>query len=176
GIRTYLAKPVKESELLRAIEVALGCDHGSAEKRSMAGALVTAVNPRQLRILVAEDNLVNQKLTVRLLENKGHSVAVAETGRSALQLMEREPFDLILMDVQMPEMDGLEVTATIRKRERSSGRHIPIVAMTAHAMESDRDRCLDAGMDHYISKPLDPRHLFAVIDHVCAASTEPFPR
>ena len=174
GIGTYLAKPVKEAELLRAIKTVLGYDNVSAEKPSMVTGQNSPAIQRQLRILVAEDNPVNQTLLVRLLEKKGHAVAIAETGRSALELAEREPFDLILMDIQMPEIDGLEVTATIRQREMPDKRHIPIIAMTAHAMVGDRDRCLHAGMDHYLSKPLDPKQLFAAIEHFCLASTEPF--
>ncbi|MBZ5509237.1 MAG: response regulator [Acidobacteriia bacterium] len=175
GIGAYLAKPVKESELLRAITTELGYDDNNcAEKQSLVPGLGGPAIQRQLRILVAEDNPVNQTLVVRLLEKKGHAVAIAETGRTTLELVEREPFDLILMDIQMPEIDGLEVTATIRRREMSGRGHIPIIAMTAHAMVGDRDRCLHAGMDHYLSKPLDPKQLFAAIDHLCAATTEPF--
>jgi signal transduction histidine kinase/DNA-binding response OmpR family regulator len=166
GICDYVAKPAKESELLRAIKSALGCDHSTAEKPSA----VTGSNgapTRQLRILVAEDNPINQTLTTRLLQKRGHTVAIAETGKAALELSEKESFDLILMDIQMPEMDGLEVAATIRRRERPDGKRIPIIAMTAHAMVGDRDRCLLAGMDHYLSKPLDRNQLFAAIEHVC---------
>jgi signal transduction histidine kinase/CheY-like chemotaxis protein len=174
GIGAYLAKPVKESELLRAIRTVLGYDNGHAEKPSMATGLDSPAIQRQLRILVAEDNPVNQTLVVRLLEKKGHAVTIAETGRTALELVEREPFDLILMDIQMPEIDGLEVTATIRQRETLGRKHIPIIAMTAHAMVGDRDRCLHAGMDHYLSKPLDPKQLFAAIEYFCLVSKEPF--
>jgi signal transduction histidine kinase/CheY-like chemotaxis protein len=174
GISTYLAKPVKESELLKAIKTELGCDDNCADKRSVGVGPAQTASPRQLRILVAEDNPVNQTLAVRLLEKKGHSVTVAETGRRALKLLEQEPFDLILMDIQMPEMDGLEVTARIRRSEVAAGRHIPIIAMTAHAMVGDSERCLHAGMDHYLSKPLNPKELFAAIEHVCAAAAEPF--
>jgi signal transduction histidine kinase/CheY-like chemotaxis protein len=177
GIGAYLAKPVKEAELLRAIKAVLGYNsHDSAEQQSIVAGLGVSGIRRQLRILVAEDNPVNQTLVVRLLEKKGHAVTIAETGRTTLEWAEREPFDLILMDIQMPEIDGLEVTATIRRREMSGKGHIPIIAMTAHAMVGDRDRCLLAGMDHYISKPLDPKQLFAAIEHLCAPSTEPFHR
>jgi CheY-like chemotaxis protein len=174
GIGTYLAKPVKESELMRAIKTALGYDNNDAEKQSIVTGLGGPAIQRQLRILVAEDNPVNQTLVVRLLEKKGHAVTIAETGRTTLERVKKEPFDLILMDIQMPEIDGLEVTATIRQHEKmSSGRHIPIIAMTAHAMVGDRDRCLHAGMDYYLSKPLDPKQLFAAIE-LCSSSTEPF--
>jgi two-component system, sensor histidine kinase and response regulator len=169
GICAYVAKPAKESDLRKALKTALGCDHNTVEKPSV----VTGSNGapvRQLRILVAEDNPVNQTLTARLLQKKGHTVAIAETGKAALELTERESFDLILMDIQMPEMDGLEVAATIRRRERSGGKRIPIIAMTAYAMVGDRDRCLLAGMDHYLSKPLDRKQLFDAIEHVCVTT------
>ena len=108
-----------------------------------------------MRILLAEDNAVNQLLALRVLEKQGHQVVTASNGRAALERLEKATFDLILMDIQMPEMDGFEATAVIRKEEESTGKHLPIIAMTAHAMEGDRERCLAAGMDGYISKP-DP--------------------
>jgi signal transduction histidine kinase/ActR/RegA family two-component response regulator len=117
-----------------------------------------------LRVLVAEDNLVNQRVTVGLLQKAGHSVVVAENGRVALQILDSEAFDLILMDVQMPEMNGFEATAEIRRREQRSGRRIPIIAMTAHAMVGDKERCLEAGMDHYVSKPVREKELRAAIE------------
>jgi len=117
-----------------------------------------------LKILLAEDNPVNQRLAVRLLEKQGHSVLVAANGRQALALLERHPVDLVLMDVQMPDMDGLEATAAIREKEKGNGRRLPIVAMTAHAMKGDRERCLEAGMDRYLAKPVQPDELYAVID------------
>lgn len=169
GICAYVAKPAKESELLKALKTALGCHDGAVEKPSVVAGS-NGAPARQLRILVAEDNPVNQTLTARLLQKRGHSVAIAETGKAALELTERESFDLILMDIQMPEIDGLEVAAAIRRRERQGGKRIPIIAMTAHAMVGDRDRCLLAGMDHYLSKPLDRKQLFAAIEHVCVTS------
>ena len=120
-----------------------------------------------LKILLAEDNPVNQKLAVRLLEKAGHHVVWAGTGLEALASWENagpQGFDVVLMDIQMPEMDGMKATASIRQREKSSGNHIPIIAMTAHAMRGDKERCLDGGMDGYISKPIDPRALFAEIE------------
>jgi two-component system sensor histidine kinase/response regulator len=122
---------------------------------------------RPLRILLAEDNVVNQKLTVRLLERWGHAVMVVGTGREALAAYERDEFDVVLMDVQMPEMDGLEAAQLIREREHASRRRTPIVAMTAHAMSGDRDRCLAAGMDAYVSKPIDPQRLIDTIQQIC---------
>jgi CheY-like chemotaxis protein len=123
-----------------------------------------------LRVLLAEDNPVNQRLAVRLLEKRGHRVVVAGDGREALDAMSAtEPFDLVLMDVQMPEIDGLEATAQIREREHGTGRHVPIIAMTAHAMKGDRERCLQAGMDGYLAKPIQPQELFETIARLLPA-------
>ncbi|MBZ5728478.1 MAG: response regulator [Acidobacteriia bacterium] len=124
-----------------------------------------------LRILVAEDNAVNQRVVIRLLERRGHSVAVAANGREALAALVREPFDLILMDVQMPEMSGFEATERIRRSERGSGHHIPIIAMTAHAMAGDRERCMACGMDAYVSKPLRPKDLLDLLEKFSPAAT-----
>jgi PAS domain S-box-containing protein len=118
---------------------------------------------RPLHILLAEDNPVNQRLTMRLLEWQGHRVSVAASGREALARVEKGAFDLVLMDVQMPEMDGLEATAAIRQREAATGRHLPILALTAHAMKGDRERCLAAGMDDYLAKPIQPEQLWRAI-------------
>jgi two-component system, sensor histidine kinase and response regulator len=107
-----------------------------------------------LRVLLVEDNRVNQRLATRLLEKRGHSVSLAADGREALVALEKESFDLVLMDLQMPEMDGFEATMAIRKNERGSGNHLPIVALTAHAMKGDREKCLAAGMDGYLTKPI----------------------
>ena len=121
---------------------------------------------RPLRILLTEDNPVNQRLAQRILEKWGHTVSVASNGANAVAAVGREPFDIILMDVQMPVMGGFEATAAIREQEKKSGTRIPIVAMTAHAMKSDRDRCLEAGMDDYLSKPIEPERLFAMIEKI----------
>jgi CheY-like chemotaxis protein len=127
-----------------------------------------------LRVLVAEDNAVNQLLAVRLLEKRGHEVVVASTGTAALEALENQSFDLVLMDVQMPEMSGLEATIAIRERERTSasGKHIPIIAMTANAMVGDKEQCLEAGMDGYLSKPLQVAALFAAIESLVPAAVE----
>ena len=123
---------------------------------------------RRLRILLAEDNAVNQRLAATLLERRGHRVTIARNGREALAALDRQRFDVVLMDVQMPEMGGFEATAAIRARERGTGTHMPIVAMTAHAMKGDRERCREAGMDDYLSKPLDSRRLCVVVESVVA--------
>jgi CheY-like chemotaxis protein len=115
---------------------------------------------------LAEDNVVNQTLAVRMLEKRGHRVEVVCTGKAALAALTQHAFDLILMDVQMPELDGLETTAAIRVQERESGGHLPIIAMTAHAMKGDRERCLAAGMDDYVAKPVKAVDLYAAIDRL----------
>ena len=117
-----------------------------------------------MRILLAEDNLVNQRLVKRILEKRGHIVVLAGNGREALEALRNETFDLVLMDVQMPEIDGLEATRAIRETEKVSGMHVPIVALTAHAMKGDQDRCLAAGMDGYLSKPVHASDLLRTIE------------
>jgi CheY-like chemotaxis protein len=121
-------------------------------------------------VLLAEDNVVNQRVAVRLLEKRGCAVTVAGTGREALAALAQERFDLVLMDVQMPEMDGLEATAEIRAREELTGEHIPIIAITAHAMNGDRERCLEGGMDGYVAKPIEAPALFVAIGDVLGSS------
>ncbi len=121
---------------------------------------------RPLRVLLAEDNSVNRMVAIRLLEKRGHSVAVAGNGREALDATEQRVFDVVLMDLEMPEMSGLEATAAIRRREQRTGTHIPIIAMTAHAMIGDRERCLAAGMDGYVSKPVRADELYAALENV----------
>jgi CheY-like chemotaxis protein len=127
---------------------------------------VSAQGGPALRVLVAEDNVVNQRVLVGLLTARGHHATIATTGREVLAATERQAFDLILMDVQMPEMGGLEATTLIRTRERTTGGHVPIVAMTAHAMSGDSERCLAAGMDGYLSKPVDRKALFEQIERI----------
>jgi signal transduction histidine kinase/CheY-like chemotaxis protein len=166
GIDTHLMKPPRHSELLAAILAALSGVWSPAEPTRRTCPLRPP--PRPLRILLAEDNVVNQKLVVRLLEKEGHTVVVAGNGREALRNLTPD-FDLVLMDVQMPEMDGFETTARIRQAERGTGRHVPILAMTAHAMKGDRERCLAAGMDGYLAKPVHVRELLQRIEALLPA-------
>jgi PAS domain S-box-containing protein len=165
GVSAYLLKPIRQSELREAIARVLG-----ARQQNETVPLVTRFslgNARDgsqvLRVLVAEDNLVNQRLIVRLLEKRGHRVTVAANGREALDALGKESFDLVLMDVQMPEMDGFEATAAIRLREQGTGLRIPIIALTAHAMKGDREKCLEGGMDGYLTKPIRPQDLDALL-------------
>jgi CheY-like chemotaxis protein/HPt (histidine-containing phosphotransfer) domain-containing protein len=168
-IAACLVKPIKQSELLDAIMLAVG---GAAVESSAADVPGESRSPaiRPLHILLVEDSLVNQKLAVGLLTKYGHEVEVAGNGLVALELSKRTRYDVVLMDVQMPEMDGLETTKVIRARERQSGGHIPIIAMTAHAMKGDRERCLEAGMDDYIAKPIRRRELFDAIGRAVSAA------
>jgi PAS domain S-box-containing protein len=165
GVSVYLTKPVRQSELLDAIMSALGDGKLRAAASSMAETV--RKNYCSLRVLLAEDNPVNQRLAVRIMEKWGHSVTVVGNGRKALETWAKEDFDLILMDVQMPEMSGLEATEAIREREKTSARRIPIIAMTAHAMEGDREKCLAVGMDQYVTKPIDQKRLFEVVEAFC---------
>jgi CheY-like chemotaxis protein len=160
-IAAHLVKPVKQSELLNAIMVAIAPISETADGPS-AHADVQSAHPA-LRILLAEDGLANQKLAMGLLQGWGHRVAIANNGREAVDLWASSPFDLVLMDVQMPELDGLDATRTIRQREQQTGGHIPILAMTARAMRGDREECLAAGMDGYISKPVRKQDLYDAI-------------
>ena len=167
GVAAHLLKPVKPSELLHVLLRALGkavAQEGRAADRP--GPFVPSI-AQPLRVLLAEDSLMNQKLAVGLLTKWGHTVHVVANGLAAVEAWEREAFDLILMDVQMPEMNGLEATATIRQREAQTGSHIPIIALTAHALQGDRDQCLAAGMDDYVSKPLRPLDLLRAIQASC---------
>ena len=164
GISAYLPKPVKQSDLMDTI-VGVFASRPSAPKEPRPGAREPK-RGRALRVLVAEDNRVNQQVAVGMLERAGHEAAVAGNGREVLALLERGTFDVVLMDVQMPELDGLETTAAIRERERARGGHLPIVALTAHAMKGDAERCLAAGMDAYLPKPLQPRELAGTIAKV----------
>ena len=157
-------KPIRQYELREAIARVIG----SREQRAVPLVTRFSLTPASappvcLRVLLAEDNLVNQKVVTRLLEKRGHRVMVAGNGREALDALGRENFDLVLMDVQMPEMDGFETTAVIREKEKSSGVHQPVVALTANAMKGDRAQCLSAGMDAYLTKPIRSDELDALL-------------
>ncbi|MGZ4873678.1 MAG: response regulator, partial [Candidatus Angelobacter sp.] len=169
GVAAHLLKPVRLFELLAAIRQAV--PPGVPEVPRLHEKVEQASD--QLKILLAEDNLVNQSLAVRLLRKMGHQVAVAQTGKEALYSLRSEKFDLVLMDVQMPEMDGFEATREIRKSEHGRQQHIPVIAMTAHAMNRDHESCLNAGMDDYVAKPINREDLRQTIDRVMKARTEP---
>ena len=179
SISGYLLKPVRQGELRMAIQKFL--IHRPRMLREVlrpdAGPVSSEEAPQDSDsrgcILLAEDNKVNRRLAQTLLAKRGYRVVAAENGREAVDAYRRQSFDVILMDVQMPEMDGMEATATIRALERESGRHVPIVAMTAHAMKGDRERCMAAGMDDYVSKPMKPQELFRVIDHLFGSKSTP---
>ena len=162
-----LVKPVSQSDLLEAILTVLGTPSDSPDRPQVVNRHAVRESRRTLRILLAEDNKVNQILAARLLGKLGHTVVIVANGRDALAAVDEAApvgFDLILMDVQMPDMDGFEATAIIRAQEKSTGTHVPIVALTAHAMKGDEERCLAAGMDGYTSKPIEIDKLMATID------------
>jgi two-component system sensor histidine kinase/response regulator len=165
GVSAYLTKPIGESELLDAVLQVLG-RAGSTGQPQLITRHSLREGRRSLRMLVVEDNPVNQLLALRLLHKQGHSTVAATSGREALAALEKETFDLVLMDVQMPDMDGLEATRAIREKEQNTGKHVPIIALTAHAMRGDKERCLEAGMDAYISKPVNVSELFTAIEKV----------
>jgi two-component system, sensor histidine kinase and response regulator len=180
GVTIYLRKPIARSELWEAMMTALRQPEvqdvqGEQATRHHDGYVIQdrleTTSRQRLRILLAEDNVVNQRLVVRLLEKHGHTVLVASTGREVLAVLAQQPVDLVLMDVQMPEMDGLEATAVIREQERQRGGHLPIIALTAHAMKGDQERCLMTGMDDYISKPINAQTLSAAIFRVLNGQT-----
>ncbi len=155
GVAAYLRKPVKQSELFDVLVKALAVDGmDESEPGAPAGEHKRNIALPPLRVLLAEDSVVNQKLALALLNKWGLTVSVAQNGTEAVELATTQEFDLVLMDVQMPEMDGLEATRLIRTHEAAAGGHRPIIAMTAHAMTGDREECLEAGMDSYVSKPV----------------------
>ncbi|MFH1033480.1 MAG: PAS domain S-box protein [Pseudomonadota bacterium] len=162
GVKAWLAKPVMRPELLRALRVALDLEDGAARARRTVPEQRAGL-PAGLKVLLAEDNPVNQHLAMRLLKKWGMDVELAGNGAEALNILERKSFDLVLMDVQMPGMDGLSATKAIREREQGTAGRLPIIALTAHAMASDRQRCLEAGMDGYVAKPIDPQALLGAI-------------
>jgi two-component system, sensor histidine kinase and response regulator len=162
GLAGYLTKPVAQTELLDAILRATGTQHPEATPTLITRHSLRE-EARSIRILLAEDNSVNQKLASRLLEKHGYHVVTASNGKEALERLENDYFDLVLMDVQMPEIDGFAATAAIRKKEETTGAHIPIIVMTAHAMQGDKERCLAEGMDGYVAKPINFKELLAAV-------------
>ncbi|MFL6208635.1 MAG: two-component regulator propeller domain-containing protein [Pyrinomonadaceae bacterium] len=163
GIAAHLIKPIKQSELLGAISRVLNLSLPAAQPVNHVATSAAPENRRALKLLLAEDNIVNQRLAVKLLERAGHAVTIAGNGVEALRAWAGGHFDLILMDMQMPQMSGFEATAAIRAQESTRGARTPIVAMTAHAMRGDRERCLAAGMDDYVAKPIQAQQLYEVI-------------
>jgi len=164
GVSSFLAKPIKLSELAKAINTILGDPKKPGVQPEASKQQDVETHQECYRILIVEDNMVNRKVAYFMLEKKGHEVTGVENGQEALTALENNIFDLILMDVQMPVMDGFKATEAIRKKEETTGEHIPIIAMTAHAMKGDRERCLEVGMDEYTTKPLNPAELFQKIN------------
>jgi two-component system sensor histidine kinase/response regulator len=167
GVRSYLFKPVRRAELLSAISAVV--DQRLPSSLGVPARREATKRGKGLHILLAEDNEINQKVATRTLEKMGHSVVVASNGREALTLLPSQPFDLVFMDIQMPELDGISATMRVREMERLTGAHMPIIAMTAHAMKGDRERCDEAGMDGYVSKPISAAQLRAAITLAVAA-------
>ena len=172
GVAAYLTKPVNESTLLDAITTALGASAFPQGRDTLVTRHSLREGRQKLRILLAEDNPMNQVLAVKLMSKYGHTMVVTGNGREALAALDKGRFDLVLMDVQMPEMSGLEAVSLIRQKEKETGGHIPVIAMTAYAMKDDKQRCLDAGMDAYISKPIDKKTLFEAIRNLVGVSIE----
>ena len=167
GFAAYLTKPVKSAQLRDCLALAIGSTSsvsGNHPVPIITRHSVVEARKQKIRILLAEDNITNQKVALRILEKAGYRADAVFNGQEVLTALEGNTYDLILMDVQMPELDGLETTAAIRRKEREKGGHIPVIAMTAHAMKGDREQCLGAGMDDYLSKPIQPRELMEVIE------------
>ncbi|MBW1700630.1 MAG: response regulator [Deltaproteobacteria bacterium] len=171
GVKATVNKPVGSADMLNAVIVALGFREPHVEPTSKMHERILSMHYPSLRILVAEDTPFNQKFISRLLERWGHQAFVVNNGQMAVKAFLREKYDLVLMDIQMPDMDGFEATAEIRKLEKKTGRHTPIIALTAHAMKGDRERCLEAGMDEYVSKPISPDALQASINSLMSNQT-----
>jgi CheY-like chemotaxis protein/anti-sigma regulatory factor (Ser/Thr protein kinase) len=171
GIAAYITKPIRQQELHEALRLAYGktLKGGAARAAALGEAAPDKRTSRPLRILLAEDNSINQRVTVRLLEKRGHKVIAANDGIEALEALDRHSFDLALMDIQMPRMDGFQVTTVIREREKATGGRLPIFAITAYVLKGDEERCLRAGMDGYIPKPISPKELIAAVESVSPA-------
>ncbi len=165
GVAAYLSKPVHQADLLRAIQVALNPSRQATEPMPPSRPAFEKCE-RSLRLLLTEDNAVNQRLALRLLEKRGHVTVLAANGKEAIAALKKDSFDAVLMDIEMPQMDGYETTAAIRAAEQGTGKHVPIIAMTAHAMYGDREMCLAAGMDGYVSKPIRAHELFNLVENL----------
>jgi CheY-like chemotaxis protein len=172
GIRGYLPKPITRADLLQTIQSVLAPETPGIAAPPLITRHTLRESRGKLNVLLAEDNKVNQVLAIRLLEKRGYTVALAESGQAAIDAYEKQPFDLVLMDIQMPLMSGFEATRVIRARESAIGRRTPIIAMTANAMTGDREKCLEAGMDAYISKPLNIAELFDTIEKLVSSPAE----
>ena len=172
GISAYLVKPIRQGELLEGICSVLRESAAGPKTEPLVTQHSLRENRNRCRVLLAEDNPVNQMLATRLLEKRGYDVTVAEDGKAALKELNQGSFDVVLMDIQMPNIGGFEATAAIRSKEKSTGRRIPIIAMTAHALKGDEERCIAAGMDAYISKPIRTSELFATIERFTGRTEE----
>jgi signal transduction histidine kinase/DNA-binding response OmpR family regulator len=170
GLASYVVKPIREAALFGAIRSALGLTEEPVAGPAPAAPAPPSAPRRKLRILIAEDNVVNQTIAVRVLARHGHETVVVDDGLQAMRAIDADAFDLVLMDVHMPVLDGFEATREIRAQERGSGGHIPILALTALAMKGDAERCLEAGMDHYLSKPFTPKELIGAIEVALGAA------
>jgi CheY-like chemotaxis protein len=172
GIVAYLTKPIMQSDLWEAIRTALSTPAPSVAHTSLVTSDLARERRQGLNILVAEDNAVNGQLAVRVLEKQGHMITAVATGKAAVAALVQQPYDVVLMDVQMPEMDGLEATAAIRAHERVHEGHMPIIAITAHAMRGDQERCLAVGMDGYVTKPIQRQELLDAIEAMLTPAAE----
>ncbi|WP_372896734.1 response regulator [Stieleria sp.] len=172
GILRYMTKPVVQSELLETLLEVFG-EQAAQDRAAQSDSGEPAEPSAGLKILLAEDGLVNQRVAVGLLQMRGHHVTIANNGKEAVDAVRNDRYDVVLMDVQMPEMDGLEATIAIRELEKPNGRHTPIIAMTAAAMKGDREKCLQVGMDGYISKPIDPERLTSTLQQISPAESGP---
>jgi CheY-like chemotaxis protein len=173
GVHAYLLKPFGQSELLETLQQNAAGEDRQKQSRVECEMRVPGGISTALRILLAEDSLVNQKLAAGLVKKLGHEVVLANNGREAVDAAQSEDIDLILMDVQMPEMDGIEATKIIRQKERSSGSHVPIIAVTAHVLPEDKEKCRAAGMDGYVTKPIKLETLAAAIENVVPSLATP---
>ncbi|MFZ1986490.1 MAG: response regulator, partial [Desulfatitalea sp.] len=176
GFAAYLTKPIRRSQLFDSLAMVLGHNKNQIEKEKpqlVTRYSIDEAKRKKIRILLAEDNTINRKLALHLLEKFGFQADAVANGLEAVQALEIAPYDLVLMDVQMPEMDGLEATGVVRDPQSKVRNHaIPIIAMTAHAMKGDREICLKSGMDDYVSKPIQPDQLFAAIQRQIAGQNK----